>query len=264
MSNKNFKVTFNNKEYVLRVPGNGSEGMVERKNEECNSMLGCEMGVNPSVLYFNSETGVKLTDFISNAETLNSATIQRTDNLKAVTDILKRLHNSNVRLNNEFNVFHEIIRYEQLMQLVGAEMYDGWQKVRKAIFNLESYLNELGIALKPCHNDLVPENFIKDECGKVYLIDWEYSGMNDPMSDLAAMFLEANFSEENIDYVLNRYFDGDVPANTKLKIIIYQILLDYLWAIWTVVKEAQGDDFGTYGRDRYYRAIVNLKKLNRI
>ena len=264
MSNKNFKVTFNNKEYVLRVPGNGSEGMVERKNEECNSMLGCEMGVNPSVLYFNSETGVKLTDFISNAETLNSATIQRTDNLKAVTDILKRLHNSSVRLNNEFNVFHEIIRYEQLMQLVGAEMYEGWQKVRKAIFNLESYLNELGIALKPCHNDLVPENLIKDECGKVYLIDWEYSGMNDPMSDLAAMFLEANFSEENIDYVLNRYFDGDVPANTKLKIIIYQILLDYLWAIWTVVKEAKGDDFGTYGRDRYYRAIVNLKKLNRI
>lgn len=60
MSNKNFKVTFNNKEYVLRVPGNGSEGMVERKNEECNSMLGCEMGVNPSVLYFNSETGAIL------------------------------------------------------------------------------------------------------------------------------------------------------------------------------------------------------------
>ena len=53
------------------------------------------------------------------------------------------------------------------------------------------------------------------------------------------------------------------PKLTKnRKIFVYQILMDYLWAVWTVIKEAQGDDFGTYGRDRYNRAIENLKKID--
>ena len=120
----------------------------------------------------------------------------------------------------------------------------------------------LGVDLRPCHNDAVPENFIKSADGRLYLIDWEYSGMNDPMADLAALFLESSFTDENQDYVLNRYFDSDVPVHAQEKILCYQILWDYLWAQWTVIKEAKGDDFGTYGMDRYTRAIQNLKKIN--
>ena len=83
------------------------------------------------------------------------------------------------------------------------------------------------------------------------------------MADFAALFLESNFSDDNIDYVLTEYFDGNIPANAKLKITVYQILWDYLWAIWTVIKEAQGDDFGNYGPMRYHRAIDNLNKIGK-
>lgn len=82
MSNKNFRVNFEDKSYVLRVPGNGSEGMVERTNEEFNAIEACKMGVNPEIRYFNAKTGIKLADFVENAETLNAATIQRHDNMK--------------------------------------------------------------------------------------------------------------------------------------------------------------------------------------
>lgn len=263
MSNKNFKVEFSEEEsYVLRVPGNGAEGMVERKNEEVNSMLGCRMVINPEILYFNDKTGIKLAKYIRNAETLNAATIQRTTNMKKIAAIFYTLHHSKVRLNNEFNIFHEIEKYEKL--LGGHEMYEGWQPVRKAVMALEDYLNELGVSLKPCHNDLVAENFIKDEEGTIFLIDWEYSGMNDPMADFAALFLESNFSEENMDYMLHSYFKGDIPANTEEKIKVYQILWDYLWAVWTVIKEAKGDNFGSYGRDRFNRAIHQLKQMKRL
>ena len=261
MSNKNFKVTKGAKEYVLRVPGNGSEGMVERSNEEQNSLQACKMGINPSVRYFNAETGIKLADFVKNAETLNGATIQRPSNMKKIAEIFKTLHNSHVRFGNEFNVFKEILKYEQLLEKAKGKMYEGYESVREQVFHLEEYLNQLGVLVKPCHNDLVAENFLKAGDGTIYLIDWEYSGMNDPMWDIAALFLESHFTEESQDYFLNLYFEREEPEHVREKILIYQILMDYLWALWTCVKEAQGDDFGTYGMDRYTCAINNLKKI---
>ena len=262
MSNKNFKVTKGRQEYVLRVPGNGSEGMVVRSNEEQNSIQACKMGINPPIRYFNAETGIKLADFVKNAETLNGATIQRPSCLKKIANIFKTLHNSHVRFGNEFNVFNEIQNYEHLLEQCNGKMYEGYEPVREKVFKLEDYLNQLGVSVKPCHNDLVAENFLKAEDGTIYLIDWEYSGMNDPMWDIAALFLENSFSDESQEYFLTHYFEGKEPKNARTKIFVYQILMDYLWAVWTVIKEAQGDDFGTYGRDRYNRAIENLKKID--
>ena len=261
MSNKNFRVDYQGRSYVLRVPGIGSEGMVERSNEEFNSTEGSKLGINPPIKYFNAHTGVKLVDFIDNAETLNSATIQRHDNMKKIAEIYRTLHHSHVRLMNEFNNFREIEKYARLIKQVGAEMYEGWQNVHKKVMTLESKLNEIGVDLHPCHNDAVAENFIKDKDGKIYLIDWEYSGMNDPMADFAALFLENEFSEENKDYILSKYFNGHIPEDTSVKILCYQVLWDYLWAQWTVIKEAKGDDFGTYGIDRYNRSVENLRKI---
>lgn len=148
------------------------------------------------------------------------------------------------------------------MAKAGATMYDGWEEVRPRVMALEAYLNTLGVDLRPCHNDALYENFIKSSDGNIYLIDWEYSGMNDPMADFASLFIEADFEKENEDYILKQYFDGDVPASAWVKILCYRILWDYLWAQWTVIKEAKGDDFGTYGRDRFNRAIANLNELN--
>ena len=262
MSNKNFKVTKGVYEYVLRVPGIGAEGMVVRSNEEQNSLQACKMGINPPIRYFNSETGIKLADFVKNAETLNGATIQRPSNMKKIANIFRTLHHSHVRFGNEFNVFKEILNYEYLLEKAEGKMYEGYEPIRKKVFQLEDYLNQLGVSVKPCHNDLVAENFLKAEDGTIYLIDWEYSGMNDPMWDIAALFLESNFADESKDYFLSHYFDGNEPENARKKILVYQILMDYLWAVWTCIKEAQGDDFGTYGMDRYTRAIENLKKID--
>ncbi|WP_148469100.1 phosphotransferase [uncultured Alistipes sp.] len=262
MSNKNFRINFEGKSYVLRVPGNGSEGMVERVNEEFNANEACKLGVNPAIRYFNPETGIKLADFIENAETMNAATIQRHDNMCKVAQIYQTVHHSHVRLKNEFNIFKEIEKYDVLIEHAGATMYDGWETIRSRVMALEHYLNTLGVDLKPCHNDGLYENFIKASDGTLYLIDWEYSGMNDPMADIAALFIEARFEEENEDYFLDKYFNGDIPAEARKKILCYQILWDYLWAQWTVIKESKGDDFGTYGRDRYNRAIANLNKIN--
>ena len=261
LSNKNFKVTFSGREYVLRVPGIGSEGMVVRTFEEQNSLQGCRLGISPNIPYFNDKTGVKLTDYIHNAETLNSATIQRKSNIRQIAAIYQTLHRSYIRFNNDFNIFHEIRKYEELMLNCNGQMFQEYAGIRDDVFGMEARLNELGVQILPCHNDAVPENFIKDESGKLYIIDWEYSGMNDPHWEFAALFLESDFIEDNQDYFLDCYFEGNVPPETKEKILIYEFLQDILWSIWTVVKETQGDYFGTYGIDRFNRGLDNLQKL---
>lgn len=261
MSNKNFKVMVHSHEYIFRIPGIGATGMVNREDEEKNSSVACGLGITPSIRYFDPTTGIKLADYVSNAETLNRGTIQRQDNINKVVDIFLRLHNSGYRLNNDFNVFAEISKYESLLSSANGQMYEGYGANRERILALEKELNNLGVELKPCHNDLVPENFIKASDGTLYLIDWEYSGMNDPLWDIAALFLESDFSADNKDFFLNKYYHNSVPTQTYKKIQIYQILMDVLWAIWTCIKETMGDDFGSYGQDRFERAIKNLNCL---
>ena len=261
MSNKNFRVNFKGRSYVLRVPGNGSDGIVERSNEEFNAIEGCKMGVNPEIRYFDAKTGIKLADYVENAETLNAATIQRHDNLRKIAEIYHKIHDAHVRLKNEFNLFQEIEKYDRLLEKVGASMYEGWDEFKPKVMSLESRLNAIGIEMTPCHDDAVPENFIKAEDGTIYLIDWEYSGMNDPMADFAALFLESEFPEETQDYFLDKYYSGNVPSGIKERILCYEVLWDALWAQWTVIKEACGDDFGSYGKDRYNRAKTNYNKL---
>ena len=261
MSNKNFRVNYKGRSYVLRVPGNASDGMVERSNEEYNAIEGVKMGVNPDIRYFDAKTGIKLADYVENAETLNAATIQRHDNLRKIADIYHRIHDAHVRLKNEFNLFQEIEKYDRLIEKVGATMYEGWDEFKPKVMSLESRLNAIGIEMTPCHDDAVPENFIKAEDGTIYLIDWEYSGMNDPMADFAALFLESDFPEDTQDYFLDKYYSGNVPDGIKERILCYEILWDALWAQWTVIKEACGEDFGSYGIDRYNRAKTNFNKL---
>ena len=102
-----------------------------------------------------------LADFIDDAETLNAATIQRHENMRKIAGIYNTLHNSHIRLRNEFNIFHEIEKYDNLIKNVKAEMYHGWEDIRHRVMELEIYLNTIGIDLKPCHNDALYENFIK-------------------------------------------------------------------------------------------------------
>lgn len=261
MSNFNYKVLFGDKSYVLRIPGNGADGMVERENEELNSMLAQKMGIHPTIEYFNRKTGIKLVDYIENAETLNPTSIQEASNLEQIAAIYRTLHNSRVRERNDFNIFHEIDKYNFLIEKSGAKMYNSNRGGYSQVIILEHRLNQMGVELKPCHNDGVPENFIKDANGKIFLIDWEYSGMNDPVAELAALFLESEFSKESQDIVLEHYFEGKIPADLPERLLIYQVLWDYLWAQWTVIKEAKGDDFGGYGRMRFERAMKNLELL---
>ncbi|MBN1072328.1 winged helix-turn-helix transcriptional regulator [Clostridium botulinum] len=262
MTNKNYRICVKGKRYILRVAGIGTECMISRKNEMFNSSIASERKYNVETPYFNVETGIKISTFIENAETLTPRSVKKEENLKQVTRILRDLHEDNeFPMKNEFNVFRELEKYEDILKTADGEFFDDYDEVRERFMKLEQVLKECDRVFVPSHNDLVSENLVKDTEGRIYLIDWEYSGINDDMWDLAALSLENNFSEDDTELMFRLYFNGEVDENSRKRLLIHQISQDLLWAVWTLIKENEGDDFGTYGIDRYNRGKENLNKL---
>lgn len=258
MTNKNYLITIDGKKYVLRNPGAGTKEMISRDSEAKNAQIISDLNLDAKLIYLNKETGIKISEYIENAETLVPETAR--NNFKQVAEILKKLHNSDIVFDNIFDSFNEMEKYEKLSIKENGKFYDGYKEIKEKVFKLREKLKNFNIELKACHNDTVPENFIKSE-NKIYLIDWEYSGMNDPMWDLAAHSLECNFSKDEEKEFLNFYFPEEVSKECILRIQIHKICQDFLWSIWTVLKEAKGVSFGDYGIMRFKRAVKLLGEL---
>ena len=253
MTNQNYLVKTTNKQYIVKFFGKGTEKLINRQDEKYNLELLKDLDLDVKNYLFDIEVGIKVNEYIESAITLDSTSIKT--KFDKIAPILQTIHSSGKELRGEFAPFEEIKKYESLIE--EKIPYANYEAVRKEVFSLEKRLADLGVDRKSCHIDLVPENFIESPQGRLYLIDWEYSSMNDPMWDLAALFLESEFISQEEEAFLSRYESDQTPVSRE-KIAIYKILQDTIWSLWTVYKEEQGADFGDYGVSRYQRAIKGL------
>ena len=253
MTNQNYLVKTTNKQYIVKFFGKGTEKLINRQDEKYNLELLKDLDLDVKNYLFDIEAGIKVNEYIESAITLDSTSIKT--KFDKIAPILQTIHASGKELRGEFAPFEEIKKYESLIE--EKIPYANYEAVREEVFSLEKRLIDLGVDRKSCHIDLVPENFIESPQGRLYLIDWEYSSMNDPMWDLAALFLESEFTRQEEEAFLSHYESEQTPVSRE-KIAIYKILQDAIWSLWTVYKEEQGADFGDYGVSRYQRAIKGL------
>ena len=253
MTNQNYLVKTTNKQYIVKFFGKGTEKLINRQDEKYNLELLKDLDLDVKNYLFDIEAGIKVNEYIESAITLDSTSIKT--KFDKIAPILQTIHASDKELRGEFAPFEEIKKYESLIE--EKIPYANYEAVRKEVFSLEKRLADLGVDRKSCHIDLVPENFIESPQGRLYLIDWEYSSMNDPMWDLAALFLESEFTRQEEEAFLSHYESDQIPVSRE-KITIYKILQDIIWSLWTVYKEEQGADFGDYGVSRYQRAVKGL------
>ena len=253
MTNQNYLVKTTNKQYIVKFFGKGTEKLINRQDEKYNLGLLKDLDLDVKNYLFDIEAGIKVNEYIESAITLDSTSIKT--KFDKIAPILQTIHASGKELRGEFAPFEEIKKYESLIE--EKIPYANYEAVREEVFSLEKRLADLGVDRKSCHIDLVPENFIESPQGRLYLIDWEYSSMNDPMWDLAALFLESEFTRQEEEDFLSHYESEQTPVSRE-KISIYKILQDAIWSLWTVYKEEQGADFGDYGVSRYQRAVKGL------
>ena len=253
MTNQNYLAKTTNKQYIVKFFGKGTEKLINRQDEKYNLELLKDLDLDVKNYLFDIEAGIKVNEYIESAITLDSTSIKT--KFDKIAPILQTIHASGKELRGEFAPFEEIKKYESLIE--EKIPYVNYEAVREEVFSLEKRLADLGVDRKSCHIDLVPENFIESPQGRLYLIDWEYSSMNDPMWDLAALFLESEFTRQEEEDFLSHYESEQTPVSRE-KIAIYKILQDTIWSLWTVYKEEQGADFGDYGVNRYQRAVKGL------
>lgn len=253
MTNQNYLAKTTNKQYIVKFFGKGTEKLINRQDEEYNLELLKDLDLDVKNYLFDIEAGIKVNEYIESAITLDATSIKT--KFDKIAPILQTIHASGKELRGEFAPFEEIKKYESLIE--EKIPYANYEAVREEVFSLEKRLADLGVDRKSCHIDLVPENFIESPQGRLYLIDWEYSSMNDPMWDLAALFLESEFTRQEEEAFLSHYESEQTPVSRE-KIAIYKILQDTIWSLWTVYKEEQGADFGDYGVNRYQRTVKGL------
>ena len=188
MTNINYQASVGNEHYIVRIPGVGTSQFINRKEEEKNLDIGVQLGINPEHICIDAETGLKITRMIPGAITLTSLASKEKETMKKITDVLRTLHRSDVQMDNQFKLYELMEHYENNVIEANAQFYPNFEEVKKEVLRIKSAYDELVKIESPCHIDALAENFVMDGKGKLYLIDWEYSGMFDPLWDVATMF----------------------------------------------------------------------------
>lgn len=261
LTNKNYKLRIDDTYYVARIPGNGTGKFIDRLNEKINSGIAYEIGLDSRAIYFDEHTGIKICEFIKDAETLNPATAKREDNMALMAEALVKLHSCSKKFYSDFDPFDGSEFYEKAIIDANAKLFEGYYDIKKVYMPLKDKLKELGSTETPCHLDTLPENFIKSGSDRIYLIDWEYSANYDSLWDIAAVSLECSFSEDEDELFFSKYFKRQLTDNEIKRIHIHKIMQDMFWSLWAAAKAAKGDDYLTeYAVDRYNRGLLNIKK----
>lgn len=264
MTNRSFLFTCHGKKYIMRIPGEGTEQLINRKQEAAVYQIIGNKGISDRNIYINPENGYKITEFMENSRVCNPE--NRSDVIKCV-EKMRDFHEMKLTVSHHFELFEQIVLYESLWQNE-ASIYKDYVVTKQNIFSLKNYI-DCHIEQKALtHIDAVPDNFlfVMDKQGdeNLFLIDWEYAGMQDPHVDIAMFCIYSFYEQKQIDDVIQIYFQGNCPEETKIKIYCYIAVCGLLWSNWCEYKRILGVDFGEYSlrqyryAKEYYQIVRNM------
>lgn len=258
LTNYNYIIEINGKDYVVRQPGYMTDQMIDRKVEKLNNSITSELGLNSKCIYFDEETGIKFSEYIPNSRNIAEDSPENPENIQAVSNLMKQIHESDRVFINTFDFKIELEKYEKIVKTLNGDFFFDYDYLKSQLLKVYDQYVEGNNEKVPCHNDTVPENFVVDETGRTYLIDWEYAGLNDPGWDVAAYILESKLSEKSIELLFDKYYGHLLSNEEVMKLKIYILTQDLLWTVWALVRHYGGDDFLEYCSMRYERFRKNM------
>ena len=259
LTNASYKIINNGEAYVLRIPGKDTSDYIDRDAEEHNARITAAAGVSAEVLYFDTKDGTMLSRFIEGVSTNGNGFIRSPVEPARAARVLRRVHSFGRVFRSRFNVFSMIDNYLGILSKLGMPL-EAYYEVEQEVAEVRRALEASPVPLAPCHNDPWPGNFV-DTGRDLYLIDWEFSGMNDPMWDLGDLSVEAGFGPEQDRMMMEAYCDGHVSPALYSRLALYKVMSDLLWALWGFIQHAndnQVDDFQAYTLRRLERCKTQM------
>lgn len=250
MTNHSFLFNCWGKKYIMRIPGAGTEQLINRKQEVDVYRTISGKKISDNIVYINAENGYKITEFFEDARVCDAS------NYKDVVDCMKRLrefHDLKLKVEYEFDIFGQITFYESLWN-GNPSAYRDYAETKTNVFSLRQYIDAHVTERVLAHIDAVPDNFLfieREGKQEIRLIDWEYAGMQDPHVDIAMFCIYALYNKKQVDCVIDAYFTKRCSNSIRIKIYCYIAACGLLWSNWCEYKRNLGIEFGQYSLRQY-------------
>ncbi len=259
LTNLVHRVDVDGRSVIVRIPGSGTEDYIDRAVEATNARAAAKAGVSAEVLFADPATGLMVFEAIPGIETMTPDLFASRAGSPARAGVaLKKLHGSGETFEFRFELFAMIDDYLKILADKNATLPDGYHDIVAAAEPVKEALAANPAVLAPCHCDPLCENFL-DDGDIMWIVDWEYSGMNDPLWDLGDLSVEAGMDAAQDAEMLAAYFDGAPSPAQMGRVVIYKAMCDLLWTLWGLIQHADdnaAEDFWAYASGRFERCKV--------
>jgi thiamine kinase-like enzyme len=255
LTNKNYKISTPGGTYVLRhsTPSSTDELAVDRRAEYENSVRAAAAGVGAPVVQFLPDQGVLVIGFLEGV-TLSDRLLQRAGMLPRIAKACRRLH-AGPSFVNRFDMFELQPEYLARVQRRGFRLPPGYLEHGDTVGRIRQAMASRPVVLRPCNNDLLAANFI-DDGDTVSIIDYEYSGNNDPYFELGNIWSECHLTLEQLGELVEEY-DGASSRSHLARSRLWGLMSQYGWTLWASIQDGTSSldfDFWTWGMEKYERA----------
>ena len=251
-------------EYVVRIPGEGTEEMIVRSDEKTSTTLACRLGIDAQMLYFGDD-GSKVTEYVPDAFTMSAEAFHDEKRICQAAELFRRIHTCGEDTGVPFEVFDMASGYEKIIYSMNVPMPDDYQQQKEKIMRIKEQVDsEFPPVRVPCHNDPLCENWVVGRGDRLYLIDWEYAGMNDGMWDVSDISIEAGFDEYWDGLLLKAYLQKEPTDADRRHFLANKIYVDFLWTLWAKTRVPfDGQPMEDWAVERYARMLDNIAEFEK-
>lgn len=256
MTNRSFLFQCKGKKYIMRIPGEGTDQLINREEEAAVYRAIDGKHICDDIAYINPKNGYKITVFLEGARVCDPL---NPEDLTACMARLRQFHRQNLQVDHTFDIFKQIAFYESLWDGKPSCFRD-YEKTKQNVMSLKAYIDRQEKDWCLTHIDAVPDNFLFTADGDIRLIDWEYAGMQDPHVDIAMFCIYAMYDPAQVEQLIDIYFPEGCEAAVRTKIYCYIAACGLLWSNWCEYKRHLGVEFGEYSL-RQYRFAKDYFKI---
>ena len=256
LTNTNHLVTVDGERYVVRIPGASTELLaIDRHNERHNAAAAATTGVSPAIVAVLEDLDVMVIEYIDGT-TMSGESLRTTEQVRRIASSLRRLH-AGPRFRQDFDMFRLTEFYLSVCAERDVPIPDGFRDHLDDVGRIERALAQRRPARVPCHNDLLAENYI-DDGEQLWIVDFEYSGNNDPAFELGDTAQECAFDPDLRSVLCEAYFGEATPA-LLARMELQAVMADVGWTLWAAIQakiSAIDYDFWGWAVERWDRALA--------
>ena len=258
LTNTNYRVEVDGAPYVVRLPGASTELLaIDRANEYHNTQAAHEAGVGPRLAHYLPDVNVMVLDFI-HGRTLSIPALKEPSMPTRLAHALRKLH-AGPRFLHDFDIFRLTEFYLTVVDEHHVRIPDHFRDATPLVARIEAAMARHPLPTVPCHNDLLAENYI-DDGDRLWIVDYEYSGNNDPTFELGNTCQEQQYDELRIVEMCAAYF-GEPYPDKLARMKLNMIMSDVGWTLWAAIQAKISTidfDFWGWAVERWGRATAKL------